>query len=99
MRVFVKKSLKDFYNNPDHRDSQTQLESWYDIVNGALWKSPADIKSQFRNASFLANNRVVFNICGNKYRLVVKVEYAFAHVYVRFVGTHKEYDRIDAGTI
>lgn len=65
----------------------------------ALWKSPADIKDVYRNASFIASNRVVFNIKGNKYRLVVAARYEYGIVYIRFVGTHREYERIDASTI
>ena len=99
MRIFAKKTLKSFYDKPENKDSQSQLDSWHDVVKTANWKTPADIKNQFRNASFVSNNRVIFNICGNKYRLVVKVEYAFKHVYIRFIGTHKEYDKIDVSII
>ncbi len=72
---------------------------WYHDVGNAEWKGPADIKAVYRNASFVANNRVVFNIRGNHYRLVVLVEYVNERVRIRFVGTHKEYDAIDASKI
>ena len=64
-----------------------------------MWRSPVDIESVYRNASFVANNRVVFNIKGNAYRVVVAIQYPFGIVYIRFVGTHEEYDRIDAATV
>lgn len=75
------------------------LQAWYADVKQATWKSPADIKSVYRNASIVANNRVVFNIKGNSYRLVAAIQYEFGIVYIRFVGTHDEYNRIDAATI
>lgn len=75
------------------------MRAWYADARRANWKSPNDIKATYANASIVANNRVVFNIRGNQYRLVVAVNYAFEVVYVRFVGTHSAYDRIDAETI
>jgi len=75
------------------------LESWFADVKHAEWQKPDDIKAVYRNASFIANNRVVFNVKGNKYRLVVSIQYTFRIVFIRFVGTHQEYDRIDAKTI
>lgn len=75
------------------------LQTWFHDVEHASWSGPADIKAVYRNASLLANNRVVFNIKGNHYRLVVVVVYQNGVVYIRFVGTHEEYDRIDAATI
>jgi mRNA interferase HigB len=75
------------------------LQAWYDDIKHALWRSPADIKDVYRNAGFIPNNRVVFNIKGNTYRLVVAIQYEYGIVYIRFVGTHQEYERIDASTI
>ena len=75
------------------------MEAWYNDAVRAQWKSPTDIKQIYRNASFLSDNRVVFNVKGNDYRLVVKVHYNRQRIYVRFVGTHAEYDKIDAETI
>jgi len=97
MRIISRKILKDFWDR--HPGAQQPLQTWYIDTKHALWKSPADIKGVYRNASFIANNRVVFNIKGNKYRLVVAVRYEYGIVYVRFVGTHQEYERIDASTI
>jgi mRNA interferase HigB len=75
------------------------LQTWYADVKHATWTGPADIKSAYHNARFLANNRVVFNIKGNRYRIIVVVQYRYELVYIRFVGTHKEYDRISVETI
>lgn len=75
------------------------MQAWFADIKHADWKKPSDIKNIHRNASFLSGNRVVFNIKGNTYRVIVVVQYSYGIVYIRFVGTHKEYDRIDAGTI
>jgi mRNA interferase HigB len=75
------------------------LQTWFHDVQLATWNSPADIKKVYQNASFVANNRVVFNIKGNRYRIVVMVVFQYGVVYIRFVGTHEEYDRIDVTTI
>lgn len=82
-----------------HPDAEQPLRAWYADVKGAEWSSPSEIKSVYRNASIAANNRVVFNIKGNTYRVVVAVQYQFGIVYIRFVGTHEEYSRIDAATV
>ena len=97
MRIISRKALREFWKN--HPDAQQPLQAWYADVKQADWQSPADIKHIYRNASIVANNRVVFNIKGNKYRLVVAVHYEFQLVYIRFVGTHQEYDRINVATI
>ncbi len=75
------------------------MESWYNEARNAQWTSPADIKVQYRSASIVGNNRVVFNIAGNKYRLIVRINYDSKTVFVRFMGTHQEYDKIDAANI
>lgn len=82
-----------------HPDSERPLRAWYAAVERAQWRTPSDIKNEFPTASFLGNNRVVFNIKGNGYRLIVIVEYRLGRMFVRFVGTHAEYDRIDAERI
>jgi len=82
-----------------HSDAQQPLQAWHFDVKHSRWRSPADIKRIYVNASFLPGNRVVFNIRGNRYRIVVAVQYDFGIAYVRFVGTHKAYDKIDAATI
>jgi len=97
MRIIVRKHLMNFWRV--HPDTEQPLKAWYDEVAHASWKRPQDIKNQYRNASFIAGNRVVFNIKGNAYRLVVAVTYSFGAVYVKFIGSHAEYDRIDACTV
>lgn len=99
MRIISRKKLIQFYETPQFRDAKEMLEAWWYEASHAGWKTPADIKSKYGNASFIKDNRVVFNICGNKYRLVVHMNYHSGVGYVKFVGTHKEYDRIDAETI
>lgn len=97
MRVIARKALKKFWEK--HSDAETPLRHWYSLANQADWKTPADIKAAYRNASILPNNRVVFNIKGNDYRLIVFVLFRRSTLYIRFIGTHEEYDRIDATTI
>lgn len=84
---------------PGHGDSEQPLRAWYAEAKEAEWAGPNDIKEAFRSASIIGGNRVVFNIKGNKYRLIVAVKYDFGIVYVRFVGTHKEYDKVDARSV
>lgn len=97
MRIIAKRTLVEFWQKkPEYRDAKAQLEAWHKEVKNDMWKSPADVKSIYRNASILKSNRIVFNICGNKYRLIVKVNYKAGIVFIRFVGTHKEYDTINA---
>lgn len=79
--------------------AEPALSAWYADASGADWHSPAAVKQRYPSASLLPRNRIVFNIAGNRYRLVVKINYPYRVVYVRFVGSHAEYDRIDAGTI
>jgi mRNA interferase HigB len=97
MRVIALKALRLFWEQ--HPDAQQALQAWYHDAKAATWKSPADIKSIYRNASFVGSNRVIFNIKGNQYRVVVAIRYEHGIVYIRFVGTHQEYDKIDAATI
>ncbi len=100
MRVIALSTLKDFWrDNPNYADAQQPILIWYRHVLKADWASPADIKQKLRNASILKDGRVVFNIAGNKYRLVTWINYSYRVVYIRFIGTHAEYDRIDAQTI
>ncbi|MEI6378253.1 MAG: type II toxin-antitoxin system HigB family toxin [Candidatus Falkowbacteria bacterium] len=97
MRIIALKTLHDFYTR--HSDVEQSLRAWYHETKGESWKLPRDIKNKYHNASIVANNRVVFNIQGNKYRLVVAVRYDLQIVYIRFVGTHNDYDKIDATNI
>lgn len=96
-RIISKKTLRDFWER--YPDAEESLKSWHAEAKAAVWQNPADVKAQFGNASILKDSRVVFNICGNKYRLIVKISYAASIVLIRFVGTHKEYDAIDAETV
>ena len=97
MRVISLKILKDFYTA--HPDCEQSLKAWLNEAQQAEWKDPAEIKAQFSSASILKNRRVVFNIKGNTYRLVVAIAYSFGAVYVKFIGNHAAYDRIDACTV
>lgn len=97
MKIISVKILKDFWQL--HPDSEQHLKAWVEEVKHANWLQPADIKSKYRNASVLKNRRVVFNIKGNHYRLIVAIAYQFGAVYIKFIGTHKQYDAIDAETI
>jgi mRNA interferase HigB len=97
MRIISRKRLKEFREK--HPDAQQALQAWYADVKHADWQTPANIKNVYRNASIVANNRAIFNIKGNNYRLVIEVQYQYGVVYIRFVGTHQEYDKIDATTI
>lgn len=97
MRIISRKTLKEFWDR--HPDARQPLQAWYIDTKQALWKSPSDIKEVYRNASVIANNRAVINIKGIKYRLVVAIRYEYGIVTIRFVGTHQEYERIDASVI
>lgn len=100
MRVIALSTLKAYWEGfPEREDAKEPTLVWYRHALRADWASPADVKTQFSNASILKDGRVVFNIAGNKYRLVVRINYAYRVVYVRFIGTHAQYDRIDAQTI
>lgn len=97
MRVISKATLEAFWNV--HPDSKQPLLAWHDEAKSAKWAAPQDIRNQYASASFIGNNRVIFNIKGNNYRLIVAVAYRFQAVYIKFIGTHAEYDRIDAATV
>jgi mRNA interferase HigB len=97
--VVALRTVKEHWEKPNRGDSEQQLKAWYQEVKMAEWKTPNEVKAQYKSASIVGENRIVFNICGNKYRLVVKVNYVSEWVFIRFVGTHKEYDKIDVTTI
>lgn len=97
MNVIKRPPLIDFYER--HKDAKGPLEAWWHEAKNAQWTCPADIKNEYKTASFLSGNRVVFNIGGNKYRLVVKINYPTKTVFIRFIGTHREYDKIHAEVI
>ena len=97
MRIISRKKLQDYWQKePTTKDA---LEAWYAEAGDASWANPADVKAKYGSASILKDGRVVFNVCGNNHRLVVWINYHFYTIYVRFVGTHQEYDTIDAQTI
>ena len=100
MRIIALSTLKIFWTeNSKYSDVVEPVLAWYRFTKKASWNSPTDLKRDFGGASILKDGRVVFNIAGNKYRLVAWINYAFQVVYIRFIGTHKQYDQINAQTI
>jgi mRNA interferase HigB len=97
VRIIARSTLRNFWQQ--HADSEQPLKAWFHDVSRMDWQSPADIKNVYANASILPENRVVFNIKGNDYRLIVHVRYDIGIIFIRFVGTHQEYDKVDAITI
>jgi mRNA interferase HigB len=97
VRVIAKKTLRDFWEK--HPDSEQPLKSWYQEAESASWKNPNELKREYPSASIIGDNRVVFNIKGNDYRLIVKVNYDYQMIWIRFVGTHAAYDKINANKI
>ena len=96
-RIFAKNTLREYWEN--HPDTEQYLKTWYDTVMSSNWKTPNDVKQTYANASILKDSRIVFNIKGNSYRLVVKLNFEKQWIFIRFLGTHPEYDKIDANTI
>ena len=99
MRVVAKSTLVRFWSQPGCADSQAALQSWYDEAIKAPWRTPQEIKDQYSSASICGGNRVVFNIAGNQYRLVVEMQYRAGIAWVKFVGTHARYDQIDVESV
>lgn len=97
MRIISKKALIEFWKK--HADSEQQLKTWFHETSKATWENFNQIKSAYPSASLLADNRVVFNIKGNSYRLIVKINFNYQIIWIRFVGTHAEYDKINANNI
>lgn len=97
MHIIKRPTLISFYEK--YKDAKSPLESWWHEAKRARWASPLDIKMSYKTASFLDNNRVVFNIGGNRFRLVVKINYPSQTIFIRFIGTHKEYDKINPEVI
>lgn len=96
-RIFSKSTLREYWRkNPE---TEQYLKTWFETVAEANWKNPKDVKSTFANASILKDGRVVFNIKGNSFRLVARINYEKDWLFIRFIGTHQEYDKIDANTI
>lgn len=100
MRVIAKRTLRQFWlSSPRHADAQGPIEAWHAEASKASWRTPQEVKAKFRSASILKSGRIVFNIAGNKYRLVVSIDYERQTCFVKFIGTHGQYDRIDAETV
>lgn len=99
MRVIAKRTLRDFSNSKhQYADAEDPLAAWYSVCLRAQWKGPSEVNESFRSASFVGKN-VVFNIAGNKYRIVANISYSRQAIFVKFVGTHKQYDAIDVGAL
>jgi mRNA interferase HigB len=94
MRVIAKKTLKQFWKK--HSQSEQALKAWYAEAKVANWHTTSDIKLKYKSADFLHDNKVIFNICGNKYRLIVKINFAYKIVFIKFIETHSEYNKIKA---
>lgn len=99
MRVIAKSTLVRFWSQAECADSKGALQNWYSDAMKASWKTPQNIKDQYSSASICGNNRVVFNIAGNKYRLVVEMQYRAEIAWVKFVGTHARYDQINVESV
>ena len=95
MRVIAKRTLREFHQQPKHRDARGPLEAWHAEAMKAAWRTPHDIKARIGSASIINDSLVVFDIAGNKYRLVVDIDYARQAMFVKFIGTHAEYDKLD----
>ena len=99
MRIVAISTLKHFWEQPAYRDAEQPLRTWVSVTKAAHWNSPMEIKAIFNAADILKFGRVIFDIGGNKYRLVTQINYNHAVVYIRFIGTHRQYDLIDAQTV
>jgi mRNA interferase HigB len=97
VRVFSKKILREFWEK--HNDAEQQLKTWHKEASKAKWATPAKIKAEYAKASILKSGRVVFDICGGSYRLIVDINYKREWLFVRFIGTHNDYDKVDAENI
>jgi mRNA interferase HigB len=99
VRIISTATLKSFYLQPTYRQAEQPIKVWVAVTKAASWNNPPDVKKSFNSADILKNNRVVFDLGGNKYRLIAKISFAVGIVYVRFIGTHTQYDKIDADSI
>jgi mRNA interferase HigB len=99
MRIIAFRTLREFWGRPEYSDSETSLQAWYHEAKNADWKNSNELKQRYKSASIIGEGRVVFNIKGNTYRLVVLIDYEFQIIFIRFIGTHREYDKIDAKKI
>jgi len=99
MRIVDFRTLKEFWESPKYADSESSLRSWYHDVKNAKWKNSNELKQQYRSASVVGEGKVIFKIEGNVYRLVVLIDYESQVIFIRFIGTHEQYDRINSKTI
>ena len=97
MRIYTRSALRDFWAK--HSDAEAPLKAWFQTAQESIWLIPQDVKATFATASILKNGRVVFDVAGNKYRLVVAVLYSRQSLFIKFIGTHREYDKVDAQTV
>ena len=97
MNILKRSTLEKFWE--EHANAEQSLKAWFKHVEQAQWKNTHDVKQDYRTADFLADNRIVFNIKGNDYRLIAKINYERSQVYIKFIGTHSEYDKIDANSV
>jgi mRNA interferase HigB len=97
VQIIARRTLRDFWER--HPRAETPLKLWFATVSRASWTSPADVRAQFNSADFVGDNRVIFDVGGNKYRVVAHVAYPFGRVLIKFVGTHVEYDKINPETV
>ena len=97
MRVIAKKVLREFWER--HHDCEQQLKAWFQETSKAEWANPNEIKAEYPSASIIGNDRIVFNIKGNSYRLIIRINFDYQMVWIRFIGTHSEYDKVDAKVI
>jgi mRNA interferase HigB len=96
MRIIAKSTLKAFWNKAAYKDAEQPLKEWFQEASKADWKTPNEVKAQYGNVSIIGNHRLVFNIAGNKYRLIVAINFKFRSLYICFIGTHRQYDKINA---
>ncbi len=96
-RIFAKSTLREYWKT--HPETEQYLKTWYDTAMNSDWKASSDVKNTYANASILKDSRIVFNIKGNSYRLATKFQFEKQWIFIRFIGTHREYDKIDANTI
>lgn len=99
MRIVSHRRLKEFYETKGYEDARVALERWYDLTEKAEWKNPSEIKADFPSVDYVGNQHYVFDIRGNHYRLVVVVKFTIGYVFIRFIGSHEQYDKIDCATI
>jgi mRNA interferase HigB len=99
MRIIAKSRLREYWEASGNEKSKPYLNEWYHFCLKQNWNTPQDIKNLFRNASFIANDRLIFNVKGNEYRIICAMDYARQAMFIKFVGTHKEYDRVKAGEV